>query len=218
MRKAVFVICFVLLVAFLSISAVANDVWKGLELKSSTQEDVVKAVGEPKRRRFEKIKIAGAPGGNITGQKALRVFEYEKIDGWEKVALTFMDDRLFKIKFWPRNKSLVASSLPSTYEADFVYVQGLSNKVPLSVFEGQKEPAVPHVYDTVYFMVSAKADRYILVSVNNGSWKAFTRQMKKKPTIESFPGFVEDIEIISRGWETKGGDADVRDASKGIDS
>jgi hypothetical protein len=185
------------------VSGADETVWKGLMFDKTTPEDVVTTVGAPKRKRKEKIKTLSAMGGKAIGKQEIQILEFEKIDTWEKVSLGFFNNKLFKVKFWPRNKTMLASTLGSTFHADFVFAEGFAKGVSLSVFEGQKEPTVPRVYPTVYFMVSAKSDRYILANINNGSMGALWKDAMKTATVQMFPGFVEDIEIISRVGEPK---------------
>ena len=177
--------------------------WKGLTFDKTTLEDAIGAVGKPKKRHIDKIKTLDFPGGKVVGKQEIQILEFEKINGWEKVSLSFFKDKLFKAKFWPRNKTMRASELTTAYQADFIFAEGFAKGVSLSVFEGQKEPSVPRVYPTVYFMVSAKPDRYLLASINNGSFAAFWKELGREATAQMFPGFVEDITIISRVGEPK---------------
>ncbi len=184
----------------LSTSAFANDeVWRGLIFDKSTVETAIDTIGKPKRNRFEKLKTLSTVNGKVD----VRTIEYEKIDGWEKVSLSFLNHKLFRAKFWPRNKTMPGFELANYYKADFLFVEGFSKKVSLSVFDGQKEPTVPKVYPTVYFMVAAKPDRHIIASINNSSFGSFWKQIGREPTVRMFPGFVEDIEILSRTGENK---------------
>jgi hypothetical protein len=173
--------------------------WRGLVFDHSTVETAVQTIGKPKRKRLENLKALSP--GNVVGKIETQTIEYEKTDGWKKVTLTFVNNKLFKAKFWPQNKKLPASTLIETYIADFIFVEGFAKGVALSVFDGQKEPTVPRVYPTLYFMVAAKPDRYIVASINNGSFAALWKDATRKPTIQMFPGFVEDIEIVSRAGE-----------------
>ncbi len=178
-------------------------VWKGLSFDQATTEDAVRAAGKPKKQRIEKMKVVSELNGPVVGTEEIQILEFEKIDEWKKVALGFMKGKLFKAKFWPKNKTLSASQLSERYKINFVAVEGLAKGVPLSVFEGQKEPEVPRVYPAIYYMISATPDRYTFVTINNGSWKTLWKDAFGKPTVNMFPGFVEDIEIISRHSELK---------------
>lgn len=180
-----------------------ESVWKGLFFDKTTLEEAVASIGPPREKRKEKIKTQPTVGGKVTGTLEIQILEYKNADGWEKVSLAFLNNKLFKAKFWAKNKTVRAYDLTATYQADFLFVEGFAKGVPLSVFEGQKEPSVPRVYPTVYYMVSAKPDRYIFATINNGSFGALWKDAMKKATVQMFPGFVEDIEIISRAGEPK---------------
>ncbi len=178
------------LLLFFAVSTFSNDVWKGLEFEKTSVDDAIKSIGVPKKRRSEKVKEVLGQNGKVAGKPDVQVIEYQRIDGWEKVTLSFLNVRLFKVKFWPRNKTLLASDLTTSYKADFVSVEGFAKGVSLSVFDEQKEPSVPRVYPTVYYMVSAKTDRYIVAIINNGSFKAVLKQNWSEPTVQRIPGFV----------------------------
>lgn len=177
--------------------------WRGLVFNESSIEITIQTIGKPKRQRTETLKTLFYSDEKVTGKLESQTIEYEKLDGWERVKLTFVNNKLLRAKFWPPNKKKLASGLPSIYGADFTSVEGFAKGVALSIFENQKEPAVPKVYSTIYFMVAAQPDRYIVASINNGSFAALWKDATRKPTIQMFPGFVEDVEIVSRAIEKK---------------
>ena len=199
--KFTIVLTFVL--GLLTVSTNANDpaVWKGLSFGVATVEDAVGVAGKPSKRKIEKMKVY--EDGKVIGTKNIQVVEFKKVDEWQRVALGFLDGKLYKAKFWPKNKSILASELPSNHGSDFVAVQGFSKGVSLSVFEGQKEPEVPRVYPPIYFMVSSVPDRNVVALINNSSWKAMWKDSINSPTKTMFPGYVESVEIVSRHGESK---------------
>lgn len=184
------------------VNAQDSTVWKGLVFDQSVIEDAVNAAGKPKSRRIEKMKTL-EKDGSLSKTEEMQIVEFEKIDEWKKVSLGFYKGKLFKAKFWPKNKTMPGSDLPNKYTANFVAVEGFAKGIPLSVFEGQKEPEVPRVYPVIYFMVSSIPERHILATINNNSWKAVWKDTVNKATVSMFPGFVETIEIISRHNELK---------------
>jgi hypothetical protein len=201
MKRLVFLAAPLILLASGIANANDGSVWKGLMFDQSTIEDAINAAGQPSKRGREKIKVVDEAKGVVVGTEDLQIVEFKNKDEWKKVSLGFLKNKLYKAKFWPRNKTLPASEIPGIYRADFVAVEGFAKGVSLSVFEGKKEPEVPRVYPTVYFMISAIPDRYILASINNGSWGSLWKDAFKKATVEMFPGFVEDIQIVSRKRE-----------------
>lgn len=198
-KSVLFVILAFLL--YFPVSGQRKSVWDGLVFHETTPEKAVSTIGKPKKKKAENLSSLSSISKKAEGNAEVQTIVYEKIDGWEKVALSFWDNKLFRIKFWPRNKTLRASTLSDEFKADFVSVEGFSKNVSLSVFDGQKEPTVPKVYPTVYFMVTSKPDRFIVATINNGSFGALWKDATKKPTVTMFPGFVEDIEILSRKTE-----------------
>ena len=191
---------FLLIFLFVPYSIFASDeVWKGLYFDQSTLKDAISLVGKPKRQEKQRLSSTSSVSKRVRENVEVETLVYEKIDSWEKVALSFLGDKLIRVKFWPHNKTLHASDLPSRYSANFVAVEGFAKNVNLSVFDGQKEPEVPKVYPVIYFMVAAKPDRLIVVGIKNNSVRAWF----PKTTIKLFPGSVEDIEILSRKEETE---------------
>jgi len=202
--KILIILAFVL--GLLTVSTNANDpaVWKGLSFGVSTIEDAVGVAGKPSKRKIEKMKVCDEKDGKATGTRNIQIVEFKKIDEWQRVSLGFLDGKLYKAKFWPKNKTMPASELPERHGSDFVAVEGFVKGVPLSVFEGQKEPEVPRAYAAVYFMVSSLPDRNIVATIHNGSWKTLVLQGSfRLPTKKMFPGSVESIEIVARHGESQ---------------
>ena len=188
--------------ALISFATAQNAVdWKGVEL-GMTSASVLEKAGKPKRETVHKSEFYTGP---LSGQekKNLRILTYEKSDGWEKVKLSVLDDRLVSIELWPKNKTLEAASLPTRFGLDFLFVEAFAKGVDLGSFEGQKETSVPKVYPTTYYMLAVAGDRYVTAFINNGSLKAIFKDGFKKPTIAMFPGYVESITIVTRTLETK---------------
>ena len=179
-----------------------SKIWKGLEL-GMTSAAVVEKVGKPKRERMEDAGFKVALPPSTRERQDFKKFTYEKSDGWEKVTLSFLSDRLVGIELWPKNKTLEAASLPARFGLDFLLVEAFAKGVDLGSFEGQKETSVPKVYPATYNMVAVASDRYVISFINNGSLKAIFKDGLKKPTIAMFPGYVESITLIQRSIETK---------------
>ena len=201
-----FTIFLTFVLGLLTVSTNANDpaVWKGLSFGISTVEDAVGVAGKPSKRKIEKMKVYDEKGGKVSGTKNIQVVEFKKVDEWQRVALGFLDGKLYKAKFWPKNKTMPASELPERHGSDFVAVEGFVKGIPLSVFEGQKEPEVPRAYAAVYLMVSSVSDRNIVATIHNASGKTLVLQGSfRLPTKKMFPGYVENIEIVSRHGESK---------------
>jgi hypothetical protein len=123
---------------------------------------------------------------------------YQKVDGWQKVVLSFLDDKLVGVELWPKNKTMEASSLPEKFKSDFLLVEAFAKGVELAAFEGQKETSVPKVYPPIYNMLAVREREFVIAVINNGSLKAIFKDSLQKPTIKMFPGYVENIIIATR--------------------
>src|SRR5687767_7455427 len=97
-----------LIIALSSIFTLGQDssVWRGLVFDESSAETTVTAIGKPKKRKTENLSTFSSLSTKASGEIKVQTIVYEKTDGWEKVALSFFDDKLFRAKFWPRNKTM----------------------------------------------------------------------------------------------------------------
>jgi len=135
------------------------------------------------------------------GETRYRIITYKDLDGWDEVQLTFYQDKLIGTRLFPKKKKLQALELPNIYKSDFVTVEGFAKGSSLSVFDGQKDPDVPRVYPPIYYMVTAMPDRFVVATVGLTSWKSIW--LGGKATEQKYPGYVGNIDILSRKFETK---------------
>ena len=176
---------------------------EGLDFEVASYADATAKLGKPKKEKIDSISFRPAVPGESAQRKNVRKLIYEDVNGWKQVELSFIDDKLVTLMFWPKNKTLKAAELLKMADADFLLVEGFAKGVSLASFEGQKETNIPKVYPARYHMVAVKPDRYIISLINNGSFKAILKDGFRKPTIELFPGYIENVVIQSRALEKK---------------
>ena len=188
-----------------------------LSIDFSTVQDAIALLGNPTKDEFgdfeinEKKKFVryGIKGMLETdkAQKAYRKLTFKKIDGYEKIVLRFYKDKLVQIilDYDPaiKSKRILAENLPEKYATGFVVFEGATKETKLTDFEDQKQPSIPRVYNVIYLLFGVKFDRFFLVTVDNNKPKAFWNSLIGKPTGDYFPGFVIEIQIISRRLEKK---------------
>lgn len=183
-------------------SAQEAALWRGVEF-GMTSAAVIEKAGKPRNVKTDEASFKLALPTVARERSDLRKLTYEKSDGWEKIVLSFLDDKLIGVHLWPRNKTMEAASLPEKFGSDFLLVEAFAKGVDLGTFEGQKETSVPKVYPAIYNMLAVRRDRFVIGLINNGSLKAIFKDGFKKPTIRMFPGYVESVIIVSRFAETK---------------
>lgn len=179
--------------------------WKGLKLEAATPTEALALLGKPRKEKIENIsdQIPASTRAKNNNQTTIRKMFFKKIDDFEEVFLTFYNEKLVEIKFSLKKKTLPAKSISNLYNADFLFIESLPKNTKVADFEGQKETTVPKIYPGFYSMLSVRRDVIILASVDNNSWKAVWRDATGKPTVEMFPGYITDLQIVSRSLEEK---------------
>lgn len=200
--KRFIALTFLLILSF-QINAQENFQWKGLKLGISSVEESKNVLGKPKKDKIEKGKFDKSVTADLRNQMNFRSLQYQKLDGHKLVNLLFLNDKLFSIDLVPEKKKMTAATLSELFVSDFLFLEGLSKEMNFGDYEGQKESTVPKVYPSDYFMLNVKKDRIILATIENQSWKAFWRDINRKPTIEMFPGYVTSIKILTRDMSQK---------------
>lgn len=195
----------VLTLAWQVLSQENQPIFRGLILNETTQAAAIQSLGKPHKVEMKDISAWKSVSKAAAGEKRFQSATYKKIDGWDEVQLTFYQDKLISVKIMPGKKKMLASELPGNHKSNFVMVEALARDVNLSVFEGQKDPDVPRPYPIFYFMVTAFPDRFIVALVGNNSWKSM--MAAGRPSEKKYPGYVSQIEFLSRKFET---DPDAR--------
>lgn len=191
-------IFFILLNLVRAISAQGEKSWRGLVFNESTPSSAEALFGKPRKDRLEKPKFYPAVPANVKKELGIRTLEFNKIAGFEKVALMLLNNKLRGIVSDAKKNSITGSEVKSIYGGEFLFFETLPKQTDFAQFEGQKETTVPKVYPAVYHMVSVQKDRIVIATIDNDSWKALWRAGIKKPTIELFPGYVQRVHILSR--------------------
>jgi hypothetical protein len=179
-----------------------------LELDITTPDDAIKLFGQPVGDNPDELdaEFFDANWRIKKNQKVFRKLTFAKIEETEKLHLLFHENKLVKITFDYReskDKRVTVSDLIKDHQTDFVMIQGIAKDSKLSDYEGQKENTIPKVYPSLYALLNVQKDKVYLAIVNYSSWKSVWRQLKSKPTKEMFPGFVMEMQIISRSLEQK---------------
>jgi hypothetical protein len=174
-----------------------------LSFLESSRSDVISLLGPKHKSTAGEIQKKDASGGTAAEKLKTSILQYKNIRGWNRIDVTFLEDKLVEIQYWPKNKSMRAAELPKALSVDFVSVGGFSEKVPISAFEGQKDPLVPKVYGPIYFMVTVQPSHSTVALINNGSLKAIFKDAARSPTVEMYPGFVENIRMTSRSIDRR---------------
>ena len=176
---------------------------KNVKIDVSTPEDVIKQFGKPAADEPDELDAEFIDSWLKTkkNQKVFRKLTYKKLGGTDKVLLRFYENKLVKIAVdykESKDKRVLAADLPKNYNADFLVIQSVLKGTKISDFEGQKENTIPKVYPTIYLLLSVQPDVIYFAGVRNDSYKALFKSIQGKPSKEAFPGFLVNLEIISR--------------------
>ena len=184
--------------------------WRSFKLNAALPDEIIKALGKPKKDKTEISKQALANGWTeVDDGKQVRRIAYKKIGAFDSVEFTFVKNRLVEMNFlFKQNKRqgiaksesnfFPAVKIPELFQIDFLLFQGIPKSSKISNYEGQKETTVPKIYPQFYSILGINKDSVILVSVENSSLRSTWKGLIRKPTVELFPGFAQRIQIFSR--------------------
>ncbi|MEO8574823.1 MAG: hypothetical protein ABI481_12725, partial [Pyrinomonadaceae bacterium] len=113
-----------------AVAAQDAALWKGVAFGMSSAAVIEKA-GKPRSVKVDKASFQPALSSTARERNDLRIFAYERADGWKKIVLSFLDDKLIGVELWPKNKTIEASSLPAKFHADFLLVEAFAKGVDL---------------------------------------------------------------------------------------
>ncbi|HEX8249229.1 MAG TPA: hypothetical protein VF599_13715 [Pyrinomonadaceae bacterium] len=198
-------------------STFTDKVLNELKLDESTPEDAVKLLGKPNKDEFDDFSLGGKHGlfqvsikriiQTRENEKAYRKLLYKKLGETDDVTLRFYEGKLVHVIFdydlGQKEKRIPAYGLPAKFGVDFVILKHVAKGSTLADFEGQKENTIPKVYEVIYTLLSVQKDKIYFVRVDNNDSKAFWRSLASKPTREMFPGFVQEMHLISRALTQK---------------
>ena len=185
-----------------------QKVLQQLQFDVTTPDDVIKLYGTPKADDVDELDSEiFDPWLKIKkNQKAFRKLTYKNLSGVEQLFFRFYENKLVKVTFdFKENKSnrMLAHDLQDSFKTDFLRIDGIPKESKISDYEGQKENTIPKVYPGIYLMLSVQPNNIYYAIVANTGFKALWKQLRAKPETQQFPGFVVELQIISRSLEAK---------------
>ena len=195
---------------------VRPDGWAGMVLDVSTPDDAIRLFGVPAK---DKDKVALDPPRPLSWlsdrykEKVFRTITYKKLHEYEQVRFSFLDGKLVSIAMEAPNGEIKDNwidpdDLEQLFGASFrPHKRKRNTKLPSpSVFmadtpaELQKDE-----YDYFYDMIAVSEKSFIVAVVDNhiyisGLFKSPDAKRREKINKRGakYPGYVEDIEIVSR--------------------
>jgi hypothetical protein len=191
------VLLFVVAPVILAAEDVRPDGWAGMVLNVSSPEDAVRLFGPPRK---DKDKIALDLPRTLSWlsdkwkQKIFRTITYKKLREYAEVRFSFLDGKLVAISMEAPNGELDDNwidpdDLEKLFGVPFKPQQRTTKKlVPLAEFLASAPDKS---------VIVAISDNYIYIS---GLFESRDAKRRKKINARGarYPGFVSDIEIISR--------------------
>jgi hypothetical protein len=209
------VLLFVVAPVILAAEDVRPDGWAGMVLNVSSPEDAVRLFGPPRK---DKDKIALDLPRTLSWlsdkwkQKIFRTITYKKLREYAEVRFSFLDGKLVAISMEAPNGELDDNwidpdDLEKLFGVPFKPQQRTTKKlVPLAEFLASAPDELKKgEYDYWYDMI-AISDKSVIVAISDNyiyiSGLFESRDAKRRKKINArgarYPGFVSDIEIISR--------------------
>lgn len=199
------------------------DSWNNLKINATTAHEAVAVMGKPAEDSTDKLDyqlipnqavlafLVGTdlrlPESWLTPKKSEKVFRkliFKRTGTYQKVELSFLDDKLYLIDLTlSRKKSerLLATDLEELYKTNFLSTTGIPKDASVSEFEGQKEPTFPKKYPPYYEMLSIAPTSILRAFVANVKSEKEPSGGTDKAKRKLFPGFVMRFQIIKRDPE-----------------
>lgn len=193
-----------------------SDGWAGMVLDVSTPEDAVRLFGVPRKDKDKVALDIPRPLSWFSDkykQKAFRILTYKKLQNYKQVQLAFLDGRLVAIIMEAPNAEIEKDWIdPDDLEGLFAVVfkphkRQYGHRLPTSS-EFEKDAATElekDDYDYWYDMIAVSEKSFILAIADNykyisGLFESRDAKLRKKINARGFryPGYVSDIQIISR--------------------
>jgi len=182
--------------------------WRGLVLDQATPEQAIETLGKPKAdkpaAKFWPLKYREWFDFK---NKPFRMLEFDKIEGFSKVKLFFLEGTLRAMELSP--KKLEASLVSRSYGVDFEPIfDGLSGNSS-GGYARDSRINRPIEFPNVYYLMHKAEASYIFVVVGNASFRSIlgTALLGPRDDVNSVPGKAAMIQILSRSLETtKGSD------------
>jgi hypothetical protein len=179
------------------------DRWRGLIIDEATPQKAIEILGKPdsdKLDSFRVYKIDKILTKQIR-EKTYRRLEYKSVEGFDKVILAFSNERLVFIELNPKKLS------PNVLEGAYgIKLQPLFGKFEIAMHNDKYERDAGELkakeYPVFYYLFSKSPNTFILASIGNSSIGSILGTSGINDGI-SFPGKVEQLQIISRTLENK---------------
>lgn len=219
MKLYIFTLFTILFLSFVSFGQTEKPTlnsWRGLILDESTFDDAKTKLGEPtkdKSNEYFTPLVYNKWFGNKP-QKIYRKVSFKNIEGFDKIFLYFLENKLVVIEF-DLKKDLSASALTDAYESKFYpFVGNYANGItPNDLADGTREIIYPERFPLAYQMGAANEKAIGLAFVSSGFAENFAAGMMRAPggrttaVSSSLGGIVRQMQLISRKLEnTKGTD------------
>jgi hypothetical protein len=183
--------------------------WRGLVLDQATPEQAMETLGKPKADKpAAKFRPMKYDEWFDYKNRTFRTLEFDKIEGFSKVKLFFLEGTLRAIELSP--KKLEASLVSKSYGVDFesILPGGLSN-VASGRLATDNRVNRSIEFPTVYYLMHKAELSYIFVLVDNVSLRSTLGTVLVGPMddVNSVPGKAGVIQLLSVSLETtKGSD------------
>lgn len=193
-----------------------SDGWAGMVLDVSTPEDAVRLFGNPAK---DKDKVALEFPRTLSWfsdkykEKAFRILTYKKLQGYKQVQFAFLDTKLVAIMMEAPNAELEKEWIdPDDLEDLFAVVfkphkRQYNTRLPTpSEFQTNAPTELKKDdYDYWYDMIAVSEKSVIVAIADNyqyisGLFESRDAKLRKKINARGlrYPGYVSDIEIVSR--------------------
>lgn len=179
---------------------------RALILDQTTSEEAMKMFGTPTNDNVDKLKIQKIDKwiASKRNEKIFKVLSFDKVRAFERIELSFLDDKLVVIHYI-LDKKLPARDLAQIYKIEFVPVlDDLSDFRP-SDYEQLKGNIKVANYPNVYYLIAVSKAGFISARVSTDNAYADTRldrnKIKRSNRVTQPQGKITDIQIISRKLE-----------------
>lgn len=198
---------------------VRPDGWAGMVLNVSSPEDAVRLFGAPGKDKDKVALDLPRPLSWLSDkwkQKIFRTITYKKLREYKDVRFSFLDGKLVAISMEAPDGELEDNwidpdDLQTLFGVPFKPHQRTTKKLvaPAEFFAGAPDELKKDEYDYWYDMIAISDKSFIVAIADNykyisGLFEKPDAKRRKKINARGarYPGFVSDIEIISRTLAT----------------
>lgn len=222
MRSLSTVVVSVLVVLFLTVSVVAvnddprPDGWGGMVLDGSSPADAIRLFGKPAKDNYKVALDLPRPVSWLSERykaKIFRTFVYKKLQDYKQVQFSFLDDKLVAITMEAPDAEFEESWIdPDDLEQLFGVAfkphrrQRNTKLPPPAEFQTNAPTELKKDdYDYWYDMIAVSEKSFIIAVADNykyisGLFEKPEAKRRKKINARGskYPGYVSDVEILSR--------------------